>query len=515
MDESKPFPSVLNENAPEKPRYLLKETLFAWLLLVFGYFFWLIFPLWEKPAASALLLSSVYALTFLVLLRGRIRFDRVTFLVLFSAVLALLAALLWDNRFHAFICFAYLIAAYAYLVFAATGNSLEGTWSDLLASDLLRAWFVFPFSSFVRLFGALVPSKGTNIWRMLLKVSLGLFLAVIPTWIALSLLSFDSGFTALITHLFRFRTERPEEILIRLLFAVPVAMYVFGLYLSSVTGTPEKESVAARVRLRTERRRILPLLSAAAAVIPLLIVYIIFFISQWDYYVSAFTGLLPASLSYAEYAREGFFQLCGVAFLNFLVLTALARYVRRGKEKPRRLLCVVIVVFTLILIATAFSKLSLYVREYGLTPDRLHAAWFMLLLTILFILVLLKQFFEDFKALPFALAVTVALFLLLSLSGSNRMIARYNTERFLSGESAVIDVQALSGLGDDAVPYLLRLRNAADGEAAFAPNDSQCRQIEYCLLRRSGQERSFWESTFSSARAERLLVAAGYASEDP
>ena len=515
MDENNTLSPALAETVPQKPRFSPLESLFGWLLLLFGFFFWRAFPLSEKPLAGVLLLVSIYAFTFLVMLRGRCRFDLPTHLVLLSAALALLPPLMWDNRFHAFLCFAYVIAAYAYLVCAVTGNSLESTWSELLGADLLRAWFVFPFSCFGRLFSALLPPKGRGAGRTLLKIVLGLLLAVIPTAAALSLLSFDSAFTHLLETIFRFESEDTGENVVRFFLGIPVAMYLFGLYVSSITGRRDREQQAEEIRAKVERRRVLPLLSAAAAVLPLLSVYIIFFVSQKDYYLSAFTRELPANLGYADYAREGFFELCAVAALNFLVLLALSRYVRRGFEGVRRALCVTITVFTLVLIATAVSKLWLYVTRFGLSPDRFHAAWFMLLLTILFILVLIKQFSPRFKLLPCAMAVTVALFLLLVLPGSNRLIARHNVERFLDGRAKHIDIYYLSSLGDDAVPQLLRLRDAADRtDVRHRPDASQCGLIDFFLQNRIRFQSGFWESSVSSRRAERLLAQAGYMKEE-
>ncbi len=523
MDDAPSLSPVLDESKPSRPQFRAIDSLFAWLLLLFGYFFWRVFPMSEKPLAAALLTLSIYAFTFLILLRGRCRFTTVTWLVLFSAALALVSALIWDNEFHAFLCFAYLIAAYAYLVFAVSGNTLEGAWSDLIGADLLRAWVVFPFSRFGRLFAALVPPKGKGVGRTALKVLLGLFLAVIPTYIAFGLLSNDAAFTELTEKLFRFEVEDPGKHLALFLGGIPVAMYVFGLYHASVLGRPNKELEAERIRVRAEHRRILPLLSACTAVIPLLAVYVIYFVSQLDYFTSGFALRLPYELGYsdfttgyADYAREGFFELCAVAFLNFLVLLALSRYVRRGFERFRRALCVVLALFTLVLLATAVSKLWLYVTRFGLTPDRLHAAWFMLLLTLLFILVLIKQFSPDFKALPLALGVTVALFLLLALPGSNRVIAKYNVDRYLDGRAEHIDIDYLDDLGYDAVPDMLRLRASADQPEAYrhTPDADKCEELDRHLARRAGYEQSFWKGTLSSRRAERLLREAGYGSEE-
>ena len=481
MDEVKALSPSAAPETLEAPCLVPRAGLAAWLFLALGYFFCCAFPMSKKPLFAVLYITALYALSFLVVLRGSVRFGLVQKLVLLSAALALIPPLLWADTGNAFLCCLYVLTAFAYLLYAASCG---------------------------KLFGALSARNGKGVGKVLLKVLLGLLLAVLPTAAALSLLSFDSGFRSLVDGLFSFRREDLGIQLARLLFAVPVAMYLFGLYASSVTKGAERNEAARSARERAERRRIIPLVSAAAAVIPLLLVYIIFFVSQWGYYTAAFTGALPDGLSYASYAREGFFQLCAVSCINFFVLICLGRYVRREKEAIRRAVCVILALFSLVLIATAVSKLLLYVARYDLTPDRLYAAWFMLLLTILYLIVILAQFCPRLKALPLCMAVTVALYLLLALSGPNARIARYNADRYMNGETKKIDLALLSSLGDDAIPELLRID--AYWEEGAAANDLDRRELKDALERRAAWETDFWRQTLSSLRADKLLSDAGY-----
>ena len=146
------------ENAPP-PAYTGKERALAWPLLLAGYFFWRVFPMSQKPLGAVLYLLSLFVLFFGFILRGRMRFGAVQKLVALSALLAAAAALLWANRFLSFICFIYLMAASVYLVYAATGNTLEDGLSPLVGADLVRAWLIYPFSSFAKLFPALSPKS--------------------------------------------------------------------------------------------------------------------------------------------------------------------------------------------------------------------------------------------------------------------------------------------------------------------------------------------------------------------
>lgn len=78
--------------------------------------------------------------------------------------------------------------------------------------------------------------------------------------------------------------------------------------------------------------------------------------------MSAFQNLLPAGYTYADYARRGFFELCGVAVLNLTLIALLQLFSRRDADtgkKPAavRVYTVILAVFTLALIVTALRKM--------------------------------------------------------------------------------------------------------------------------------------------------------------
>ena len=114
-----------------------------------------------------------------------------------------------------------------------------------------------------------------------------------------------------------------------------------------------------------------------------------FFISQAGYFLSAFTNSLPEGFTYADYARRGFFELFAIALINLGVTCFMSLFSKKaGREKPFALkfYSVMISVFTLILIATAMSKMIMYINRYGLTALRFYTSWFMVLLAMIFVL---------------------------------------------------------------------------------------------------------------------------------
>ena len=242
-------------------------------------------------------------------------------------------------------------------------------------------------------------------------------------------------------------------------------MFIFSAYVSACDKKCSDVLTIDECRRAAKKVRVISAVTAATATLPLLAVYVIFFISQWKYYVSGFVGVLPDSTSYAQYAREGFFQLCTVAVINLLVIFSIYLFMRRnGKGIVMRILSLAFSAATLALISTAIAKMVLYINRYGLTPKRVYSSWFMLVLAVVFLLVCVKQFAPKFKIVATTFFVTVAMFALLGLSGADSIIANYNVNAYLSGKLDSVDVYALEDLGDSAVPSLVRLAKHYDKE---------------------------------------------------
>src|SRR5262249_38769752 len=84
-------------------------------------------------------------------------------------------------------------------------------------------------------------------------------------------------------------------------------------------------------------------------------------------------------LTYAEYARSGFFQLLWAAGITLALLLALRTFVDRSRPIGRRAFVVaaeLAILFTLLIVAVAFQRLSLYVSVYGLSMLRLYCLVF-------------------------------------------------------------------------------------------------------------------------------------------
>ena len=315
------------------------------------------------------------------------------------------------------------------------------------------------------MFKALFYGRASSGGKTFGKIMLGVCIALIPTITVIVLLSYDDGFTEILGNIFAFNFLDVLSHALSIGLGVPIGMYIFGLFLSSSDGDKADYIDAETMgKISLEMKR-LPTVTGVAASVPLLFIYVVFFISQWRYYISGFTGVLPDDQSYANYAREGFFQLCAVSVINLLAIIVLSAFMRRnedGSSSVLKLLSVVFSVFTLILISTAIAKMVMYIDCYGLTPKRVYASWFMVLLALAFVIITVKQFVEKFKAIIACVGVSVVMLAVLSLSNVDGIIAKCNVDRYLDGSLKTVDVGALYDLGDSATPELVRLANELD-----------------------------------------------------
>lgn len=164
-------------------------------------------------------------------------------------------------------------------------------------------------------------------------------------------------------------------------------------------------------------------------------------------------------LTYADYAREGFWQLMAVTVLTLLVIAVAVRYIDRRDAGSRRLargLLGALCVFSLVIVASAVHRMWLYENQYGFTVLRVSVFATELLLGFVFVLLLVAGIRMSGKWLPTAVLATSAVALLaFAVFNPDAYIAQKNVERFEGGKS--IDVSYLHGLSVDAVPALDRL----------------------------------------------------------
>ncbi|TCL43779.1 DUF4153 domain-containing protein [Harryflintia acetispora] len=169
-------------------------------------------------------------------------------------------------------------------------------------------------------------------------------------------------------------------------------------------------------------------------------------------------------LTYAEYARRGFFELAAASGIVFtVVLLALILCRRREGGIPRlvRALLAVLCLSDGVVLLSAVQRMLLYVRAYGLSLKRLLTLWFMLVVGVSLILLLVRCLYERFPAAKWVCVALIAGVCLLRCVNVERLVAHYNVERYLAPDSQVeVDCGYFSRLSYTAAPELQPLFDA-------------------------------------------------------
>ncbi|MBM3706559.1 MAG: DUF4173 domain-containing protein [Actinobacteria bacterium] len=185
------------------------------------------------------------------------------------------------------------------------------------------------------------------------------------------------------------------------------------------------------------------------------IVYGVFSYVQFAYLFGAVSYTLPSSFTYAEYARRGFAELVVATVINFAILVIAITYVKKEAKKiftvVRALLCI-LVIFTFVLLVSAFYRMTLYEQAYGFTYLRIFVQAFMVMLFFLFIVNIIYIWIPKLPIIKSYFVIALAVYIVLNFANVDVIIAKNNIARYRSTQQ--IDFVYLKGLSWDAVPEI-------------------------------------------------------------
>jgi hypothetical protein len=212
---------------------------------------------------------------------------------------------------------------------------------------------------------------------------------------------------------------------------------------------------------------------------------------------------VTAGLSYAEYARRGFFELVASAALVVPMLLladwAAAPQSARGRTVLRATMLVLVVLLVGV-IASAAYRMRLYQAAYGLTELRVYVSVGIVGLTAVLAWLVLTVLRGRRERFGFGVVMTgVACVVALHVINPHALVARVNIARAIGG--ATYDGEYLRTLSADAVPALLSRLDQLPSE--------ERERVTKRLEERWGKARpGGWRTwNWSDARARRLVSA--------
>lgn len=229
-------------------------------------------------------------------------------------------------------------------------------------------------------------------------------------------------------------------------------MFLFGFF-SSYCGIRFIEGHAGQVVL-TDRKKGEPLIAITVTFL-IALLYLIFCIIQIAY---LFVGKmqLPKGVTYAEYARSGFFQLLLVCVLNLILVLVVKKYF--GGSRLLDVLLLVICGCTFIMTASSACRMLLYIKAYQLTFLRISVLVSLFGIALLMVGVVAMILKPNFPLFRYGLVVVSVVYLAFSFAHVDYFIASYNLSYVKSstentGNSAV-DYQYIYTLSTDAAPAI-------------------------------------------------------------
>jgi hypothetical protein len=216
---------------------------------------------------------------------------------------------------------------------------------------------------------------------------------------------------------------------------------------------------------------------AATILIVVDLLFAVFVVLQLAYLFGGRDTLALSGITYAEYARRGFFDLVMVAFLSGTLVVAIDAAAGR---RSRVLLAASLALLglTAVVLLSALLRLRLYQEAYGWTELRFVVlaaiGWLAVGLAVAATLLVLRQTRWILHALGIATLVAVAL---VNVVGPQAFVTERNLERAIdpllvpAGGRTGLDAAYLVELGDEAIEPIVDAwpRLPSGDQVALAP----------------------------------------------
>lgn len=277
---------------------------------------------------------------------------------------------------------------------------LEGNTSSWVFLDVWHALVILPFSNFLCQIRVLLQSlfyksqKKTGIMILLgIGISLPVLVIILPV-----LSQADAGVSQMLTRVFERVFVFEGGLFLQLCIEIPVVVILSSLMFGTVYGgiyqrNIEKDICKEYKEISGEGFHIIPDVAIYTFAGIIGFTYLLFIAFQAKYLFSACVGILPESFTYAEYARQGFFELCGITAFNVLLLFFMNIFARTV-TRENKVLSVINIAFstvTILLLITAMSKMGMYITAYGFTIKRIQASVFMIWLCLVLFMIICHQ----------------------------------------------------------------------------------------------------------------------------
>ncbi len=278
------------------------------------------------------------------------------------------------------------------------------------------------------------------------------FLLIIPIIIIVIFLlaSADAEFSGIFENLFSSITlpklsENVGTIIFKIIFGI-----IFFLYVSAVTNyllfnfQNKKDIDNKLITIKGSAIKVL--------LITLNIIYILFDIIQIKSLILHSTSM---DITYAEYARQGFFQLMLVSAINLVVILTTKSNETKKDTAFNKIMCITMILLTSIIILSSFIRMNMYESAYGCTMLRVLVYIALIVEIVLLIPTIMYILDKKINILKYYLIILISAYSFINLLPLNNLIAQRNLNRYYNHHR--LDVDYLKEL--DCIPELIEVHD--------------------------------------------------------
>ena len=323
---------------------------------------------------------------------------------------------------------------------------------DYIKAPFLPLRFIGPFfETFGEMLSLRRISGDRSVTKEIIRGSLMALVAIaVFAWLFASAdIVFEKIFSSIVTF------ELDQEMVDRLILGLIATAFFIGAF-----GFMYRKIQPSLLSSPPEKPRNLGVIETMILLGSINVLFLIFILLQLASLFGGESHLLAAGLTYAEYARKGFFELVLVAVLSYLIISFAEKQIIKKENSHLRsfkILSGILVLQVILILISAFTRLSLYEEAYGFTDIRLYSHALMVWIAVVLVLLSHHIWTNGERALfAFRTFCTVVLLLFaMNMLDPDVFIAKKNLERYAA--TGQIDARYLGGLSEDALPYTIHL----------------------------------------------------------
>ncbi|MBD3311184.1 MAG: DUF4173 domain-containing protein [Candidatus Magasanikbacteria bacterium] len=418
--------------------------------------------LWDlKLGLGFFVYVVVYLLGFVIIsaLSGQLR-QPLAFLLLIPILILSFDVLLYNNRLVShFVPWFVLVLCFVFSILLTLQNPNNYKFSFLKIPILTH--IDLPFAKWITMYNDFFKWDVSGSKAIIKKVLTGVVIALPILVIFLSLfMGADAVFAETVEKIFDFRL--PDQFVWRILRTFFITLIFSSLFYVLIS----KDNV-----MGNKINKSIKMDKTVVGTIFLLVNFLFFgfVLIQFKYlFAGSMDFVLESGYTFAEYARQGFFELAWVIGLAAILLMFFYRSASdHGFHLVIKILKVIFVLQVGVIAYSALKRMNLYQDAYGFTVLRLYVEWFiyfsMVILLFAAVSLVIENKFRTFLYSSMVLGV-IAL-TVVSCINVDKMIANENVDRYLD-EGKELDILYLTQ--DLSLDTYTEVRRAFESGFVFA-----------------------------------------------